>query len=333
MFDLLRLDSAAESVYRTMLSQPSWGPAELSARLGLSDAEIRAALDHLSGMALVRTSTEDPSRMHAVSPHLGMEILLARQMADLACQQQRVEETRAAAARLISEFVDGQAVAPGASVQHLDGVEAVRDYLAALNSQVREEFLTFAPGGPQSPANMRASRPLNERLLNRGVRMRTIYLDSIRRDSATLEHATWLTEHGARVRTVPSLPNRMIICDSRVAVIAVDDGNTSSGAVVVSAPGLITTLCTLFESTWDMAEPLGIREPQQDSGSLSRQQLEVLQLLAEGRTDESIARRLGVSQRTARRLANTLMVHLDARSRFQAGVRAAQRGLLTAQDG
>jgi DNA-binding CsgD family transcriptional regulator len=51
-------------------------------------------------------------------------------------------------------------------------------------------------------------------------------------------------------------------------------------------------------------------------------------LRAEGHTDEAIAKRLGVSHRTARRIASELMERLDARSRFEAGVRALQQGWL-----
>ena len=41
-----------------------------------------------------------------------------------------------------------------------------------------------------------------------------------------------------------------------------------------------------------------------------------------------MAKRLGVSTRTARRIASTLMEHLGARSRFQAGALAERLGLL-----
>ncbi|MGW2995319.1 helix-turn-helix domain-containing protein, partial [Streptomyces sp. NPDC001193] len=51
-------------------------------------------------------------------------------------------------------------------------------------------------------------------------------------------------------------------------------------------------------------------------------------LLAEGHTDEGIAKRLGVSHRTARRIATVLMERLGARSRFEAGVRAVRCGWL-----
>jgi DNA-binding CsgD family transcriptional regulator/sugar-specific transcriptional regulator TrmB len=329
MLDSLRLDSTAASVYRAMLTRSCDSLAELCSTLKLSEQEIAQAIDWLSELALVRASTEDPGRMHAVDPHLGMEMLLARQEAELADQQQLLAIDRVAAAELIAEIA-GQRTDAQVLGRHLDDLESIRDFLAALNNQVEKEFLTFAPGGPQTPANMRESRPLNERMLDRGVQMRTIYLDSIRRDPATLAYAEWLSEHGAQIRTVPLLPNRMIICDRRVAVIAVDAADTSAGAVVLDTPGVVTTCRALFEATWRSAEPIDV--PLQEApGSLTRQEADVLQLLAEGYTDETVSRKLGISTRTARRIANGLMVRLGARSRFQAGTRAVQRGYLPAE--
>jgi DNA-binding NarL/FixJ family response regulator len=65
-----------------------------------------------------------------------------------------------------------------------------------------------------------------------------------------------------------------------------------------------------------------------DEQGLSPQQLEALRLLSLGHTDDYVAARLGVSGRTARRIATKLMGHLGARSRFQAGLHAAARGLI-----
>ncbi|MGW6845958.1 LuxR C-terminal-related transcriptional regulator [Streptomyces sp. NPDC054958] len=326
----LGLEAAAEVVYRGMLTHPDASLAELGERLNLPEGEIQHALDKLSELALVRASSSSPCQVYAVSPQLGMEILLARQQAELAALQQRVEASRSAAARLIAEFTHGQSSHPDESVQYLRGVDSIRDYLAALNNQVEEEFLTFAPGGAQTEANMRASRPLNKRLLERGINMRTVYLDSIRRDQGSVEHAEWLTKHGAYVRTAPSLPNRMIICDRRVAIIANDSDDTGIGAIAITLPGLVSSLCALFENEWRNAQPFG--EPtRHQPGELTPQQITTLQLLAKGATDESIAKKLGVSPRTARRLATGLLTHLNARSRFQAGVHAVQDGYLPPQ--
>ncbi|MGW1889937.1 LuxR C-terminal-related transcriptional regulator [Streptomyces sp. NPDC002004] len=331
MLDLLGLDAVAESVYRALLAHPQGGVADLCALLDLPEQDVRGALDRLSSMALVRASTENPGQLHAVSPQVGMELLLAQQQARLAVQQQRLEASRAAAAQLILEFDGHRRPGPSASgVQYLEGLDAIRDHLSALHNRVTEELLTFAPGGPQTPANMRASRPLNEQLLERGVQMRTVYLESIRSSPETMEYAHWLTEQGCQVRTAPSLPNRMIIYDRKAAILAADTDNTAAGAVQVTSQGMIASLHALFESVWQSADPLEARVQQPDPGALTRQQSEALKLLAQGCTDETIAKRLGVSPRTARRIAHGLMTYLDARSRFQAGVLAVQKGYLPA---
>lgn len=330
MLGRLGIDAAAEAVYRVMLTHPQEDVANWAARLELSENAVRDALDRLSEFALVRPSTEDQTRVRAVNPLLGLEALLARQQADLAAQQQKVETSRAAVAEAIAEYGQEYAAGAGAGIQYIEGVDAIREHLELLNSTVREEFSTFAPGGAQTAANMAASRPLNRRLLERGVRMRTVYLDSIRRDPPTLAHAEWLQGLGAEIRTTPTLPNRVIIVDRRVALVAADSRNTGTGAVAIENPGTVTLMCALFETVWQSAEPLGA-PARPAPGGLTKQQSEVLYRMARGSTDESIAKDLGVSARTVRRIAAGLLGRLGARSRFQAGAHAVQRGYLPAE--
>lgn len=325
--ELLGFDDKTEQVYRAMLSDPQATVAGLAERLGLTQEAVRSALDALSELSLVRPSYDRQGELRAVSPDIGMEILLARQQAELAAQQQRVEASRAAAAQLIAQYADLRPEATHPEVEQLVGLDRVRDRLATLTAEVRSEVLALAPDGAQTEDNMRASRPLNEALLQRGVRMRTVYLDSARNSTATVQHATWLAEHGGEVRTAPSLPTRMIIMDRSRAVLPVSSDDTSAGAVVLTGSGTLTALCALFESIWQTAAPRG-ETHRRDSQGLTPQEANVILLLSNGHTDESIAKRLGVSPRTARRIAGELMERLDARSRFEAGVRAVQRGWL-----
>ena len=51
----------------------------------------------------------------------------------------------------------------------------------------------------------------------------------------------------------------------------------------------------------------------------------IARLMAQGLTDEVVARRLGMSVRTCRRHIAAMLQNLDAVSRFQAGVQAASR--------
>ncbi|WP_424217676.1 LuxR C-terminal-related transcriptional regulator (plasmid) [Streptomyces sp. BI20] len=327
MLTSLGLAPHTEAVYRALLVHPDHGVAALAARLDLSEAEVRSALDDLSELALVRPAHGAPGRLHAISPDVGMEILLARQQADLLAQQQRVAASQAAAAQLISEFADLRPAVGQPGVEQLIGLDAIRDRIAVLQRDMREEVMILAPDGEQTKENLEAARPLDQALLARGVRMRTVYLDSVRNSPHTLAYAQWLSELGREARTAPTLPLRMIIADRSTAIIPVNSDDSAAGAVVLTGHGTLTALCALFESIWAGAKPFG-EAPTRTTEGLTDTELTTLRLLAEGHTDEAIAKRLGVSHRTARRVATTLMERLDARSRFQAGVKAAHHGWL-----
>ncbi|AUG77696.1 Erythropoiesis-stimulating protein [Kitasatospora sp. MMS16-BH015] len=327
MLAVLGLDTTAEAVYRAMLAHPQAGVEALAAHLGLSAAQMREALDLLSRLSLLRPSYEHAGELRAVSPDIGMEILMSRQQAELASQQQRVEASRAAAAQLIAEYADLRPAAPHPEIEQLVGLDRIRERLAVLTRDMRAEVMTFAPDGGHSPESIEAARPLDRSLLERGILMRTVYLESVRNNQPTTAYVGWLAEHGAQVRTTPALPTRLIIVDRTTAVIPVNSDDSAAGAVVLTGQGTLTALCSLFEHVWSLAQPLGSPTTRL-VGGLNPQEATVIRLLAEGLTDDAIAKRLGVSPRTSRRLATDLMERLGARSRFEAGARAAQQGWL-----
>ncbi|MFJ9847468.1 LuxR C-terminal-related transcriptional regulator [Kitasatospora sp. NPDC101155] len=122
---------------------------------------------------------------------------------------------------------------------------------------------------------------------------------------------------------------REIIADRTHAVLPLDTEDARAGAVVLTGTGTVTALSALFESIWTGATALGAPSPIPPD-QMTPQERAALELLTHGHTDESIAKRLGVSPRTARRIAADLLDRLDARSRFQAGVHAVQDGWLPA---
>ncbi|MEV6682698.1 LuxR C-terminal-related transcriptional regulator [Streptomyces erythrochromogenes] len=327
MLETLGLDLMAEQVYRMMLAHPTDGVARLATRLEMSQDEVRSGLGKLSALAIVLPSQHEENGFRVLDPEAAMEILLARQHAELAAQQSRVEASRAAAAQLIAECA-GVRQRP-TDDEHLIGPDVIRERLGQLGREAEFEVMTLAPGGAHPEADLQASRGPNEELLQRGVRSRTIYLDSVRHHRPTLEHVNWLNRHGAAVRTRVALPLRMIIFDRRQAVLPAQTADARTAAVLVSGEGTITALCALFDATWESATPLG-DGPAPCSQGLTAQQSEMLRLLATGVTDETIAKKFGISPRTARRIAADLMDILGARSRFQAGVHSVQQGWLSA---
>lgn len=325
--DLLGLYALADKVYTELLVNPATSIDEMAARLGLDSGQVREALDLLSELAVVHPPGRDAGELRAVDPRIGFEVLHSRQQAELAAAQSKVDESRAVAEQIISEYSSAQPDGGLAGVRQLVGVNEVRTQLTLLTEQVREEVLTFAPGGPPTEENMRASRPLNARLLARGIRMHTIYLDSIRNSAAALEYANWLVGQGAEVRVMPTLPARMIIIDRTTAVVSADEVDSSRGATMLTGSGVLSALCALFDNLWKVADHLG-DPPPRENDDLTPAEAAALNMLAAGMTDDAVAKRLGVSTRTARRIASTLMEHLGARSRFQAGALAERLGLL-----
>ncbi|GAA2959509.1 response regulator transcription factor [Kitasatospora cinereorecta] len=127
-----------------------------------------------------------------------------------------------------------------------------------------------------------------------------------------------------RVARVP--PLQAVIVDGAVALVSAES-STGRRASLIKVPDVISTLRTLYEGVWRNAVPAYARITFGDHcrTDLARQ---ILGALRAGVTDEVAARELIVSVRTYRRYVAEIMTLLDASSRFQAGVRAAELGLL-----
>jgi DNA-binding CsgD family transcriptional regulator len=326
LLTVLGLDRETESIYRAMLAHPADGVVALCERLVMPMDVLRTGLDRLSELGLVRPSYEEDGGIRPVSPDIGLEVLLARQRAELAAQQQRIEASQAAAVQLISDYAELRPARDQPGVEHLVGLDQIQERLTRLERELCREAMTFA-NGAQTERAIESAKVLNEALLKRGARIRTVYLDSVRNSPHTLEYLEWLVASGGEVRTVASLPTRLIIADRVTAVLPVSSDDTAAGAVVLTGQGTLMALCALFESVWSNAAPLGVSAPR-DVHGLTDTEATALSLLADGHTDETIAKRLGVSHRTARRIATSLMEKLGARSRFEAGVRAVKIGWL-----
>jgi DNA-binding CsgD family transcriptional regulator/sugar-specific transcriptional regulator TrmB len=327
MLAVLGLTTMSERVYRAMLARPESGVAELADTLGTSEADTREALDQLFALSLIRASVDRPDALHAISPEVGLQQALARQQADLAQRQRQVAECQSAVLQLIENFDANRQDTASSAVRTLTGMDAVRDRLDQLGREARDEILTLMPGGAQSPAALEHAQRNDLPLLRRGVRLRGIGLDSIRNDVTTLAHAQFLTDNGGEFRTSPTLPVRMILADRRTALVPIDPHNSRRGVLELTGSGIVLPLLALFEQIWGMATPFGAAHDPDREG-LTKPEQALLRLLAQGLTDETAANRLGVSQRTARRMMSGLMERLEARSRFEAGLKAAQRGWL-----
>jgi DNA-binding NarL/FixJ family response regulator len=159
-----------------------------------------------------------------------------------------------------------------------------------------------------------------------GKRIRKIYRPGVLLDANTSKHLREVERIGADIRVTPDELNETIILDRRVAILA---GNLVAGVrsySVLTSPELVQGIASLFEAAWRAATELAVYDARLDE--IRPLAPQILGLLSSGCKDETAARTLGLGLRTYRRRVAELMAALGASSRFQAGARARELGLL-----
>jgi len=309
-----------------MLIEPTWGVSDLSAHLGMSERQVRKALDQLADLCLLEM-TEDGQQPRVADPATRLTALLSKAEESVRDQQRQIQEARDTVTAIATAYQRRKEAPEGV---RWEGVEAVRARLRQLSHTAKRECWSFTPGGAHRPDAMSESRKINEAALARGVQILCVYQTAYRNDPDTVEYANWLTGLGGQIRTMPTVPMQMVVVDREVALLPINPTSPRHGAIEVRTPAIVVAMCALFQQVWDVAVPLSHRPASAtgdaSSGRLPAFEQAVLRLLAEGLTDESASRRLGVSVRTLRRTIAEISAQLQSSSRFQAGVEACRRG-------
>ncbi|MGW2211307.1 LuxR C-terminal-related transcriptional regulator [Streptomyces sp. NPDC001781] len=322
------LDDDAARLYRALLLHGGRTLHELRDLSGLPVHRVTDALDQLVAASLARfdTSASPGSRLWPVSPKVGLTAALARRRAQTLRAQAEVEQLEVELAELVAthEALAGRRAT--GTLEHVTDATAVAVTVCELAAAAESEVLVLGPG-PHSGSLGASVYLQGEPLLERGVRVRGIHLGSLRNRPSEYAPAARLASLGAELRTTPTLPAELVLVDGQVAVLPHDPADPSAGVVVFRHTATVTALRALFEQYWARGEELG-SSPRSNELGLTPSERELLRQLADGATDEAAARRMGVSLRTVRRMAAALMERLGARSRFQAGYRAAALGWL-----
>ncbi|HET6504721.1 MAG TPA: DNA-binding response regulator [Amycolatopsis sp.] len=159
-----------------------------------------------------------------------------------------------------------------------------------------------------------------------GRRIRKLYRPGALLEPAPAAHLRELDRLGAQVRITPDEINETIILDGRAVILA---GDASSGVrtfSLIRRPEVVQNVTSLFNAAWRRATPVSVFDA--EFGEIRALAPRILDALATGLKDETAARTLELSLRTYRRRVAELMTALGATSRFQAGARARELGLL-----
>ncbi|UYQ60643.1 response regulator transcription factor [Streptomyces peucetius] len=129
-----------------------------------------------------------------------------------------------------------------------------------------------------------------------------------------------VTGRGALVRTVALLPLHIAVADRERVAVALELGGGPMVVHTTRATGTARDVARRFlEDWWPRARPCAPGFPA-SRGALTGTEAAVIDGLAQGLTDESVARRVGVTPRTVRRHVAAVSERFGAASRLQLGL-------------
>jgi sugar-specific transcriptional regulator TrmB/DNA-binding CsgD family transcriptional regulator len=321
----LGVDEATFAVYHALLRDPESTPAQIAARLNTPLAEVHQLMDNLRNLDLLVPSWTNPGSEHAVHPRVGLTGLAERRRTELNKLFAELSEAQSTAEVMAEQYNELLTSRSSGDIEVLKGRANASRRVEELGAQARESFWGLLPAHVDDIA-----LPLEESpditLLERGIKVRTVYLQSMTVSKQGLEYAAFIHKLGGEVRATPTLPMRLLVVDREIVVMPLNPDIETDGAVIHRSPSVLALALALFDTCWARATELFAPEDRDDNTPLTPHEAEVLRLLAGGAKDEQVARLLGISLRTARRITATLSERLDATSRFELGVAAAKRG-------
>ncbi|MEW2075176.1 DNA-binding response regulator [Streptomyces sp. NPDC012403] len=145
--------------------------------------------------------------------------------------------------------------------------------------------------------------------------------------NSSLSRLAQLADTRLELRVSENELRETVVVDGATALVRATEEKGGQAAVVNDAAA-VRALELLFAGAWSRGRRLAdhLRLSPRLRTELARR---ILERLRAGHTDETAARELNVSLRTYRRYVAEIMRELHANSRFQAGVRAVEFGLLS----
>ncbi|WP_371483732.1 LuxR C-terminal-related transcriptional regulator [Kitasatospora sp. NBC_00315] len=322
------LDAKSVDIYKYALETDVLTLDSVAVATGTDPLQARQAVSALLAMRLLK-----PCRggWRAVHPVTALTTLLAPVEMAIRQRELDVERVREEIGALLPLYEErgAEPELPCTAIEILNDLDSVRSALDTAGAQCREETLTAQPGGGRRPEMLADATPRALAMLQRGLRLRTIYQHTAVFSGPTRDYVNEVTRKGAEVRIFGEDFTRLIVFDRQVAFVG--DRTRPNRALVIREPTLVGLLADDFERLWRWSNPF-LDVPQRATRGaapgMSSAKRTVLRLMADGLKDEVIARCLGMSVRTCRKHIAEIMQELDATSRFQAGVRAVQRGLI-----
>ena len=300
-----------------------------ASQLGLPEHEVYAAVAKLVELHLLRADDTVAGRLVPLNAEVAVTQLISpieRAMFERRDQADRLRDRIDAITRPETELAE-----PVGAIDALEGVAEIRGLFKLAGEVCRDELVVLRPSHDDEEL-------LDELLeacysvLDRDVAVRVVCPHRSRAGFASRAKAKRLMEDGAQIRTLSEVPQAAVVFDSTLAVMFGFGPDGELTARRVRDRNVVRFLIDMFDQLWDGATPYASNDPGY-ADAIDDLQQSVARLMAQGLTDEVVARRLGMSVRTCRRHIAALLQNLDSTSRFQAGVQAAGRFTINAARG
>ncbi|MHA7279805.1 helix-turn-helix transcriptional regulator [Arthrobacter sp. MDT2-2] len=319
------LDATSLEVYRYAVGHPGWTRSEASDALGLTLRRIDQAIAALSDRRLLSPQAGSAAGLVAVSPDVALADLVDADERAVQELKSRISSQRRELSSLLPTFLEARKnVLASTSVETLEDPHLIHRVLIDYGRDVTEKVYIAQPGQGSTADVHEESVRKDLELLANGVRRRTLYDTSTRDHVPTRKAVEAIAAGGGEFGVLPFIPLRMLIFDEKLALVARQLTRDDKAALVIRDHSLINIFTQLFDIAWELSE--SFLAPDRVGSPLSSLQRSIIQGLANGLSDESIARRLDINVRTCRRHIAWMLETLRAESRFQAALKAREAG-------
>ncbi len=319
------LDNQIANVYRYSVGKGAITSVQIAADdlfIGVPDME--AAIEYLIEYRLLREDNGAERLLIPVDPEIATASLISPVEREICQRREQIARIHELIEPLRHDYAVGPSVSRFTSIELIAGAMEVAGYLKLAGEACDTDVIAIrsAKGAQEIDAFLQVCADL----VDRGITVRLLCEHRSRADFATRIKIKHLMDGGAKIRTVSQVPRAAVIFDQSLAVL-LSSADEEPKASRVRDGRVIQFLLDMFSHMWDAATP--VRSFQSGYSEVADDlQMTIAGLMANGLTDEVLARKLGMSVRTCRRHIAAMMHDLDAVSRFQAGARAAGQSML-----
>ncbi|MFF4902753.1 transcriptional regulator [Streptomyces sp. NPDC001068] len=327
MLTTLGIAESEEQVYRCFLDRGRATVADIVADLGMQQDGVMRSAARLRDLGLLQAVGRD--RFQATNPQAVLLPLLARRQLEL---ETALASARTEVDRIAERYREGRLRSdPRNLVEVLSDRELIRERVEALsNSATSHMWALDRPpyvGRPDGGLHSNEEEfDITAAWLARGIDVRSIYCPQSMERPGRFATVLRLAVLGERSRMLSYLPFKLHIIDRKVALVPLS-GPVYDDLVIIHPSGMLDALIELYEAYWARAEPVSGALSAEDE-AFGADDIMLLGMLKAGLKDQAIGRQLGCSTRTATRRVAAVLTKLGADTRFQAGSKAAIRGLI-----